>query len=421
MNQPAQAWPVLKHRPDPRARSYLTHRLYPLGVDPAALIKRLDEEPNVTIRRALLLSLGEYDEKVLPPEERRRLVPKLQTLYRTDVDPGLHAAAEWLLRAWQQGAWLQQVNEEWAKDKGAREKRLGGIQQVVTKDKEKTPPQWYVTGQGQTMVVIPGPVEFVMGSPPTEKGRADGEAQHQRRIGRTFAVAATPVTKEQFLRFRPAFTHNELHRYPEPTCPIGGVVWYEGAAYCNWLSEQEGLPEAQWCYEIKGQATKLRKGYLGLGGYRLPTEAEMEVATRAGSVTSRYFGETEELLPKYAWYEKNAEEKTWPVGTLKPNDLGLFDVQGHVFTWCQERYQPYPLAKGGQVFEDKEDILIINPPAGRVIRGGSFSNQASIVRSALRLSLAPALRTYNVGFRPARTLPHGSFAALPPTAEGGRK
>ena len=56
-------------------------------------------------------------------------------------------------------------------------------------------------------------------------------------------------------------------------------------------------------------------------------EAEIEYATRAKAVTARYYGETEELLPKYAWYAKNSQEMTWPVGSLKPNDFGLFDSQ----------------------------------------------------------------------------------------------
>ncbi len=125
-----------------------------------------------------------------------------------------------------------------------------------------------------------------------------------------------------------------------------GTSWYQAAAYCNWLSKEEGIAEDQWCYEIKGQVTKLKENYLSLTGYRLPTEAEMEYATRAGALTSRYYGETEELLPKYAWYQKNSQERTWPVGSLKPNDLGLFDVQGNVFTWCQESYKAYPAGEG---------------------------------------------------------------------------
>ena len=116
----------------------------------------------------------------------------------------------------------------------------------------------------------------------------------------------------------------------------------------------------------------------------------MEYATRAGALTSRYFGETEDLLPKYAWYTKNSQEKTWPVGSLKPNDLGLFDVQGNVYTWCQESYQSYPEGKKGEVVEDKEDISTIKAVNSRVLRGGSFDDRASVVRSASRSSDVPA-------------------------------
>ena len=68
----------------------------------------------------------------------------------------------------------------------------------------------------------------------------------------------------------------------------------------------------------------------------------MEYATRAGAVTSRYYGETEELLGYYAWYAKNSHDLLQQVGTKKPNDLGLFDVQGNCLTWCQEHIDDYP-------------------------------------------------------------------------------
>jgi hypothetical protein len=140
MNQAEKVWPLLKHSPDPRARSYLIHRLSPLGADVGAIIKRLDEEPDVTIRRALLLSLGEYSEHELSHETRKTLLPKLQALYRSEADPGLHAAVEWLLRQWQEEPWLWRVNDEWAKDKEQRDKRLASIQQSLRRNKEKTPP-----------------------------------------------------------------------------------------------------------------------------------------------------------------------------------------------------------------------------------------------------------------------------------------
>jgi formylglycine-generating enzyme required for sulfatase activity len=332
-------------------------------------------------------------------------LPKLKEIYGNEADPGLHASVEWLLRQWKRDNWLKQVTEEWAKDTEGRAKRIESFQQLVNKDREKTPPQWYVNGEGQTMVVIPGPVEFVMGSPPTEGGRQSVELHHRKRIGRTFALAAAPVTKEQFLRFLQEFNYSERH-CPEPTCAIGGVIWYEAAAYCNWLSQQEGIPEDQWCYETnaKGQVVKLRENYLSLPGYRLPTEAEMEYTCRAGAVTSRYYGETGELLAKYGWYSQNSKGRTWPVGGKKPNDLGLFDMHGNVYTWCQESYKDYPTPKDNKAIDDKEDVLVIDRKTSRVLRGGSFFNQASDVRSANRTWYEPQFRDPYVGFRPARTV-----------------
>jgi formylglycine-generating enzyme required for sulfatase activity len=454
MNQAEKLWPLLRRsdRPeDPRLRSYLIHRLASLGADAGVLIKRLDEEADVTIRRALVLSLGEYNEQELSPETRKILVPKLQALYCSKADPGLHAAVEWLLRQWQEEQWLRQVNGEWAKDKAQRDKRLANIQQSLRTDKAKTLPQWYVNAQGQTMVVIPGPVQFRMGSPPTEEGRILDESPHQRRIGRTFVLAAKSVTVAEFRRFLQADKLEAwfeaggqaaalMKRYsPEENGPIIIVDWFHAALYCNWLSEQEGIPPQQWCYETNAQrlsgekasaavmmllqrhplvaassssyflvdrqlwVTALRKDYLSLTGYRLPTEAEWEYACRAGAVTGRYYGETEELLPKYGWYMKNSRERARSVGSKKPNDLGLFDMHGNVWTWCQESYGPYPTVKDGEVIEDEEDAYSINNVITRVVRGGSFDGPAMSVRSARRRDFVPAIRSREYGFRPART------------------
>jgi serine/threonine protein kinase/formylglycine-generating enzyme required for sulfatase activity len=406
MNQPAKVWPLLKHSPDPRVRSYLIHRFSPLGADPQAVLKQLDGEKEVSIRRALLLSLGQFDPDRLSVGEQEALIPKVLQLYRDDSDPGLHGAAEWLLRQWRQDKRLKELNEQWAEDQNGREARLEKLTQAFAREQGRTKPQWYVNGQGQTIVAIPGPVEFRMGSPPSEKNRTDDETQHLRRIGRTFAIAAKPVTKEQFLRFLPTFSHTQMQRYPDPACPIGGVVWYEAAAYCNWLSNQEGIAKDQWCYEVDqvGRVVKLKANYLSLTGYRLPSEAEWEYACRAGAVTSRYYGETDELLGGYCWYMQNSRERTWPVGSKMPNDLGLFDTHGNVFTWCQERYRPYPVERAGKALEDREEEdLSITSHESRVLRRGSFDTQAWNVRCAFRYGLIPTDRNFNVGFRPART------------------
>ena len=329
MGEAEKVWPLLRHHPwdDPRVRSYLIHRLSPLGADPKAIVKRLDEEPDVSIRRALLLALGEYGEKGFPAGDRDLLVPKLFGLYRDDPDAGLHGAAEWLLLQWGQQDTIKNIEQEWREDRGKgeeqlkqvrsmRENRLSQIRQELAKDKGRG--QWYVTGQGQMMVVIPGPVEFLMGSPPTEAGRGGGaegkvEMQHEKRIGRSFAIAAREVTVEQFLRFRKDHDYNKDYS-PTGDCPVNTVTWYDAAAYCNWLSERDGIDKAQWCYlptkdDKFTEGMRLAPDYLHKTGYRLPSEAEWEYACRAGSLTSRYFGEGEELLGQYAWYLKNSQQR----------------------------------------------------------------------------------------------------------------
>jgi len=395
-------WPLLKHSPDPRVRSYLIHRFGTLGANPKDIVKRMDKEPDLTIRRALILSLGEFGEKAFSLEERKVLLPTLQDIYRTAADPGLHAASEWLLRHWNQGDWLRNVNEEWAKDQELRAMKVEGIKQKLAKEKPSA--QWYVNGQGQTMVVIPGPVEFVMGSPPAEVGRYENEPQHKKRISRTFALAAKAVTVQQYLCYDKTFTFTDRYA-PTPDCPVVSTSWHQAASYCNWLSEKEGIDSKEWCYETddKRQVTKLRENYLSLTGYRLPTEAEMEYSIRAGALTSRYYGETVELLDKYGWFVQNSKERSWPVGSLKPNDFGLFDMHGNVWCWCQENYQSYP-GNGAEAAEDKEDELAIAGASSRVLRGGSFGNPPSLVRSADRYNFVPAFRGNNGGFRPARTI-----------------
>ena len=179
--------------------------------------------------------------------------------------------------------WLTQVNEQWAKNKEERYRRLKAISQLVAHHKEKTPPQWYVNSQTQTMVVIPGPVEFRMGSPKTEEGRYEEELQHVKRIGRSFAIAAKSVTWEQFLKFAPNHkSEREDKLSPSLECPVNSLSWPLAAEYCNWLSKEDGIDESQWCYTFKGKEPTLRKNYLSLTGYRLPTEAEMEYANVQG-------------------------------------------------------------------------------------------------------------------------------------------
>jgi formylglycine-generating enzyme required for sulfatase activity len=269
--------------------------------------------------------------------------------------------------------------------------------------------RWYVNKEGQTMVLIPGPVEFRMGSPRTEEGRYANESPHQRRIGRSFAIAAKPVTVEEFQRFLTdrrlgKSGHSQQHSPSGEGGPIISVSWYRAAQYCNWLSEKEGIPRDQWCYpEVIEEGMTPRRGHLHLQGYRLPTEAEWEYGCRAETCSSRYYGSSLELLPRYAWYLKSTEERTWPVGQKRPNDFGLFDMHGNVFNWCQEMDKDYPVEKDGQGVEDEEDLEVVKNETTRSVRGGAFGYLPAFVRSACRPAFRPNERSSYIGFRPART------------------
>jgi formylglycine-generating enzyme required for sulfatase activity len=309
------------------------------------------------------------------------IFPSFEQQY--DTDPGLHAAAEWLLRRWNQEAWLKQLNLNWAKGIAVGggcglPGRTAGATLPSPRYGPITVPRSYVNSQAQTMVVIPGPAEQLI------VGLAN-QASRKKRIAWTFALASKPLTIEEFRKWNPLH-YGVVSRTTD--LPATSIGWLMAAKYCNWLSQEEGIAEDQRCYEIVGSVTKLKKNWALLTGYRHPTEAEMEFAIRAGAVTARFFGETEELLPKYAWYQKNSENRTWPAGLLKPNDLGLFDVEGNVFNWCKD--------SGTEASDEDREELVVDTTLGRVLRGASFSTHGSEVCSDMRhrLFAFPFLRLY---------------------------
>jgi formylglycine-generating enzyme required for sulfatase activity len=137
----------------------------------------------------------------------------------------------------------------------------------------------------------------------------------------------------------------------------------------------------------------------------LPTEAEWEYACRAGTVSSRYYGGSIALLKEYAWYVASSRDRAWPCGLLQPNELGLFDMLGNVYEWCQDQSIQNRTARDGTIEDDIIAAQVCTDKTYHTIRGASFPNRAAIVRAANRDGLAPSLRTNYVGFRLARTLP----------------
>lgn len=397
MGKPERLWPLLKASPTPRIRSFLIDRLAPMGGDPQPLVERALTEPDDSIRAALLLSLGEFNRQSFPTALRQRLDGAIPMLFRNHRDAAVHAASGRLLRIWKEHAKVREI--EYVLGSGHPERGR----------------RWYINRLGQTFVVISGPVEFLMGSRPDgfeAETRNTNEGPQNVRIPRGFDIAATEVTISQFLPFldREPALRESYSRSLGTTHdrPITNASWYDAAKYCNWLSQKEGIPADQWCYEPNdqggfGPGMRLAPGYLKRTGYRLPTEAEWEYACRAGSITSRCYGDSDELLTRYAHCSQFSLTPPLPIGSLLPNAFGLFDMHGNVGEWCQEDVNHHSMDPPKGDWEDVEGTLNVGELPVRTGRGGGLHQNPRAIRSAHRFGDAPSLRNRTGGFRVVRS------------------
>jgi formylglycine-generating enzyme required for sulfatase activity len=241
-----------------------------------------------------------------------------------------------------------------------------------------------------------------MGSARRESGRRANESQRPVELRRRFYLAIREVTNAEFRQFNPAHRsgfvgQNTLERDKQP---VVAVSWQEAAAYCNWLSQQDGLPAA---YESKGG--RLVAVQPMNTGYRLPTEAEWEWVARAnrdGSLRKYPWGDSlpvpagagnlgdrmaQPLLQTIIEGYDDGNPAAAPVGSYAPNALGFYDVAGNVAEWTSDLYTVQPSAAAAAV-----DPLAVGGGKLYVIRGSSW-------RHATVTELRAAFRDYGEGGR----------------------
>jgi eukaryotic-like serine/threonine-protein kinase len=263
----------------------------------------------------------------------------------------------------------------------------------LSSNTDDSPPDSFTNSRGIRMVRLEGG-KFRMGSPLGEVGRrADEGPQHEVAIRGPLLISATEVSHTQYLqvmKVSPAKSGNMAHK--AQNLPVESVTWDEANDFCQALTEQE--KNQPW----------MRKGW----AYRLPTEAEWEYAARAGTETPFAVGDGNQIIyGKQALFLPVEDDKVGvdgdprkppplphEVGKTEANRFGLYDVHGNVAEWCQDWYKPSYSGDGALVDPT-------GPTDGdrRVVRGGSFKNPATDIRSASRYGLRPNERRDDVGFR----------------------
>jgi formylglycine-generating enzyme required for sulfatase activity len=241
---------------------------------------------------------------------------------------------------------------------------------------------------GTRLKLIPAG-SFLRGAATDDINASDHEKpQRTITISKPFYIGVYEVTQYEY---RQVMNDNPSEFKDSEQQPVEQVSWLDAVRFCNKLSE---LEKRKPYYKIDGEGVRI----LGGRGYRLPTEAEWEYACAAqmspSEATIYSFGNDKGKLGDYAWFYSNSGSKTYPVGKLKPNRWGLYDMHGNVSEWCQDWY-----SDSYYTHASDKDPLGPNTGSNRVFRGGSYWSMAERCRSADRLDYSPDDRSYSLGLR----------------------
>ncbi len=262
---------------------------------------------------------------------------------------------------------------------------------------------------------------YQIGSPDDELGRdrpIDDMYLHNVTLSHAFRIGVSEVSQRQYERVtgdNPSYTDPDHPLCAD--CPVDQVMWNQAAAFTNELSRRAGLSA---CYSCTGSGDDISCAGIGspydCPGYRLPTEAEWEIAARAGVSAAFPNGgnvvegteplengpitlDNGETVGSMGWYMNNSGDHTHPVAQLAANDWGLYDVVGNLDEWTHDWHRDYDASEGDMVDP-------YGPDSGetRVCRGGSFNARYNYQRLAYRNWYEPDMLWWVVGLRVAQTV-----------------